>query len=100
MDLTKPQQKALVSLLILRSKSRAAGFSRWAMGRISRQDFGSYPIKTLRALQRNGFVRPVNDEAVELVETGECRCGCDLWFATVQGHAHVLELNVVVPRHG
>ena len=100
LKLTKPQLSALVALVRLRDDSRAnnAAFSRHQMAQLSRGDGNSYPVKTLRSLYSRGLVAPVSDEALELVETGRCRCGCDLWYPTERGIGHVAHLNVSWPE--
>lgn len=99
-QLSLPQKKAIVALVLLARCSRQAGFARWDIGKVSKQNCSSYPVKTMRAIQRAGLCEPVCDVALELVENGLCRCGCDLWKPTEQGRKYVESLKVVgqMPR--
>ena len=94
-QLTLPQKKAIVALVMLAKQSRRAGFSRWELGRASKHSCSSYPTKTMRSLQRAGLCEPVCNTALELVETGQCRCGCDLWKPSDKGKEYVGSLKVV-----
>lgn len=95
LSLTRAQKQALVSLVLLSRQSRVAGFKRWDIGQFAKNDCSSYPMGTMRALQRRGFAEPVSDEAVSLVESGQCRCGCDLWRPTKLGDEVVSSMKVV-----
>ena len=99
MKLTKPQRTALAALAQLHLYSRAAGFKRWDIGRIAKSSCSSYPLATMTALWRLGFAAPLSDETVELVRSGQCRCGCDLWRITADGEAALGSMRVVV-LHG
>lgn len=93
--ITKPQQRAVCALLILHTEApKVAAFSRYDMGRVSKGLGCSYPVSTMRRLWAAGYVEPLEDLAVELVETGRCRCGCDLWKITDKGREYCGSLDV------
>lgn len=92
--LTEPQTKALCALARLRHTKGDHFFLRWEAGQLARWDCNSYPIKTMRALERHGYVENDSEAMVLAVETGRCRCSCDRWRITPSGMAHVLTLNI------
>ncbi len=99
-SLTKPQTRALVALVLLSQESRRAGYMRREIRLRSDWSLASFPTRTMRALQRLGYVRPLCDTALQLVESGACRCGCDMWQATDEGKAYVSTLRVKESSRG
>lgn len=97
-ELTKPQLRALVALHLLSQQSKADCFSRWQIGQVAKHDCSSFPIKTMRALWSRGLVEPLEDLAVTLVESGRCRCGCDVWRITADGTAEAAKHKTVGRR--
>ena len=49
----------------------------------------------MKILQEANLVVPEHELAVSLVESEQCRCGCDAWKITEVGKSVVEKLNVV-----
>lgn len=97
--LTRAQIKALAAIYILSKRHHGcSAHSRGEVGRVARGDYNSYPLATMKALWRAGLVKPLVPEAVELVGSGECRCGCDRWVITAEGNLRAEELNIKTPE--
>lgn len=97
--LTKPQRKALVALIVLEQKHGSIGFSRPDVSRTIHGGCSGYPLKSMLALRDEGLVRPISSEAVELVQTEICRCGCDRWAATELGKELAKDWLIKVCEH-
>jgi len=103
-SLTKHQLRCLGAILALlrRHKGSAfdngkAYFARHEIGQVVYSTYMGVQFKTMTLLRDRGFVRPQFDAAIDLVQSGACRCGCDRWTITDFGREEVLRNNVSVP---
>lgn len=108
--MTDPQKKALAALYLLVTGPPPEGneywqptperlyFTRWEIGAKAKHNCSSYPLKTMAALELDGYVEPESAEAVRLVREQICRCGCDRWTITEKGVRFCRELNIVEVR--
>lgn len=107
MNQTAPQKRALAALYLLVREWPPKGndhwtpepermyFSRWEIGSKARGSCQGFPLKTMLALETDGYVEPESWEAVKLYQTGRCRCGCDRWTITEKGMQFCGALNIV-----
>lgn len=94
--LSLEQTKALAGLRLLHNKSRRdVYFNRVTIGAMAKHSFQSFKVATMRRLQKHGLVETLSDERVSMVESGECRCGCDQWRLTEAGFARTDQMNIV-----
>lgn len=105
--MTDPQKRALAALYLLTIEPPPEGnqyhtpvcerlyFSRWEIGSKARHTCQGYPLKTMTALEVDGYVEPQSAEAVRLYSEGICRCGCDRWAITPKGILFCEGLNIV-----
>lgn len=96
-ELTRYVKQAIGSLWLLSVESKRAGYKRIEMAWRIGQDSG-FTVRAMRTLQARGLVEPVCDVSVELVETGQCQCGCDLWRITEKGRQYAASLPLVFPK--
>jgi hypothetical protein len=86
-----------LAALIEQHERKTLFFSRWDIGRIVYGHIQGIHLKTMVRLFEAGLVRPEVEQAVDLVATGTCTCGCDRWTLREQGWDELRRNNVKVP---
>lgn len=77
--------KRILAALVLLDGCGLTPASRGDLARIIFDRYIGLQFNHLRALQEAGLVTPDIPESAELVDSGRCTCGCDMWFPTKLG---------------
>lgn len=100
--LTSHQKKVLVALAVMEQSTgmKVTLQSRWQIGsRVYGHAQGIAP-STMISLQRRSLVENDDENAVEYVVQGRCKCGCDRWRLTDAGREMVKTFKVAGTCYG
>jgi hypothetical protein len=100
MSLTAHQLRCLGALaaLIEQKRNPTPFYKRWDIGGVVYSTSQGVHLKTMMRLRDRGLVRSEIEQAVDLVYSRICTCGCDRWTLTESGRDELRRQNVKVPE--